>query len=489
MGQTWPALGDYFGAQKIMTLQFSGGRRMRAGGKVLRVAAFLGTAVSATAFANVSAAVPVIPGAAGFGMNTPAGRGGKIFKITNLRDSGAGSLRECVEATGARVCVFEVSGTIPLTTELRVRSPNLTIAGQTAPSPGITIRNAGIIIGASDVLMQHLRFRVGDSREGGDIDNRDALRIEAKMASPAKNIVVDHCTFSWAIDETASIWVAAQDISLTNNIFADPLNDSVHSKGAHGYGVLIGDEQNSVKNVSMTGNLLANIVERAPLSRSPTFVMANNVVYNRAHADLTLQSNGRPTKNAVVGNVFVRGPDYSRNTKPILVRQGDSLAVVSGSTLYVADNKSTGTSTTDPWALVDAGSLLSKLKVTSPPVWPNGLDPMKSDGVLDHVLANAGARPKDRDSADLAVVAGVKNGTGRIINCVSSDGSERCKKNAGGWPKLAENRRSLAIPANPDAVTASGYTNLEIWLHSMAAQVEGRVAQSTARPPANFVVN
>src|SRR5262245_36306543 len=106
-----------------------------------------------------SLAVPVIPGASGFGMETPAGRGGTVMRVTNLNDSGSGSLRACAEGSGPRVCVFEVSGTIRVNSEITIDSPFVTIAGQTAPSPGILIRGAGLRIWTNDVLVQHIRVR------------------------------------------------------------------------------------------------------------------------------------------------------------------------------------------------------------------------------------------------------------------------------------------------------------------------------------------
>src|SRR5690606_36956468 len=145
---------------------------------------------------------------------------------------------ECTDGKGPRVCVFEVSGTIRLSRDLILRNPNITIAGQTAPSPGIMFRGGGLLIKTSDVLVQHLRFRPGDDPGGVPPENRDALKIESD--SPISNIVIDHCSFAWAIDETASLWSGWNNVVLTNNIFAEALNDSLHPKGAHGYGVLLG---------------------------------------------------------------------------------------------------------------------------------------------------------------------------------------------------------------------------------------------------------
>src|SRR5215467_7868426 len=157
----------------------------------------LAIAAALTIGATAAQALPVIPGAAGYGTDTVAGRGGKVYRVTNLNASGAGSLKACAsDAEGPRVCVFEVSGTIRLTQDMMIRWNNLTIAGQTAPSPGIMIRGGAIRIQASDILIQHIRVRVGDDPNGPDPDNRDALKIEGSSSKPVKNIVIDHCSFS-----------------------------------------------------------------------------------------------------------------------------------------------------------------------------------------------------------------------------------------------------------------------------------------------------
>src|SRR5687768_17046770 len=166
------------------------------------IAAVLACVMSS--FPLISSALPVIPGAAGFGMDTPAGRGGRVYRVTNLNTSGTGSLKECVAASGPRVCVFEVSGTIRLTSDLKILNPNITIAGQTAPSPGISIRGASLNIQTSDVLVQHIRLRVGDGVDGPDFGNRDAIKIDGP--NPVRNVVVDHVSMAWALDETVSAW-------------------------------------------------------------------------------------------------------------------------------------------------------------------------------------------------------------------------------------------------------------------------------------------
>jgi pectate lyase len=459
----------------------------------MRPTTLLATALALCGAASVQA-LPVIPGFTGFGMDTSAGRGGAVYKVTNLSADGAGSLKACVDATGPRTCVFEVSGVIRTTADLKIRNGQLRIAGQTAPSPGIMIRGAGIVIVASDVLIQHIRVRTGDDPNGPAPDNRDSLRISGTESAPVRNVVIDHCSFSWSIDEVASAWGPHDNISFTNNIFAEPLNDSLHPQYdgtgtmPHGFGVLFGHADNS--SITFVGNLMAHIVERNPLSRAAEFVMVNNLVYDRGTMDLDLQAeDGSVSRSSVVGNVFMRGPSYSRPTKPIFVHTTGAYSLVSGSRVYVYDNRDAdlGSSYSALVTLTGGDVIPDLMTQTTAPVWNSGLVATKSanSAVYSQVLSNAGARPTDRDSVDKRVVLNVRKGDGQVINCVSPDGTARCEKNAGGWPTYAENRRTLTLPANQASIASNGYSNLENWLNSMDQSLNGVVqASSSAAPPA-----
>jgi hypothetical protein len=447
---------------------------------MLKIAA--GAALALSFAAGSAAALPVLPNAAGYGMDTPAGRGGKVYKVTNLNASGAGSLKACVDASGPRVCVFEVSGTIHADVDLIIRNPYITIAGQTAPSPGILWRGGALWVATSDVLVQHMRFRAGDAPNGPDPENRDALKIGgAKTAPLSKNIVIDHCSFSWAPDENVSLWDNWDQVTLTNNIISEGLRDSLNPLGQAGYGLILGPVKG---HASIVGNLLAHNKARNPLSYTTNMVFVNNVVYNRANKDVDIGSmNGMVPQAAVVGNVFIRGADYGIGNEPVLVNTDGVVKVPSGTKVYVADNVAREASGDDAWSVVGVteGTLPSSFKASTPPSWPAGLTRLSTDSnvVLSEVLRSAGARPVDRDPVDARVVKSVKDGTGQIINCVSGNGTSRCNRNAGGWPTLAKNTRVLQIPSNPNEVTASGYTKLEVWLHDMAARVEGR----SGKPP------
>ena len=460
--------------------------------RAMRSTTLLATALALCGAASVQA-LPVIPGAAGFGMETKAGRGGRVYRVTNLNASGSGSLKACIDATVPRTCVFEVSGTIRITSDLIIRNNQIRIAGQTAPSPGITIRGAAILITASDVLIQHIRVRTGDAAIGPDPDNRDSLKITGTSTKPVRNVVIDHCSFSWSIDELASTWGPHDNISFTNNIFGEPLNDSLHPQYdgtgtmPHGYGVLFGPADNS--SITFVGNLMAHIVDRNPLSRAAELVMVNNVVYDRGHTDVDLQSqDGRVSKSSVVGNVFLRGPSFSRDTKPIFVRTSGRFSLLPGSRVYVYDNSAPDSGSTFS-ALVTrtGGDVIANLMTqTTAPVWNTGLVARKTadSAVYNRVLSFAGARPTDRDSVDKRIVSSVRSRTGQIINCVSPDGTTRCNKNAGGWPTLAQNRRTLSLPSDQASIAPNGYSNLENWLNSMDQSMDGVVqaASPTSLP-------
>lgn len=441
-------------------------------------------ALAAAGCASLAAqALPVLPQGEGFGYDTPAGRGGTVYRVTNLNASGAGSLQACVAASGPRVCVFEVSGTITANADLVIRNPNITIAGQTAPSPGITWRGGALWVAASDVLVQHIRFRAGDSKAGPPYENRDALKIDSpKLIS---NIVIDHCTFSWAVDETVSLWKNWNNVTLNNNIISEGLHESFSPLGTGGYGLLIGPWNGRV---SVTGNLLAHNYGRNPLSRGGEMLFVNNVVYGGKVDFVDLQSEGLATKNTIVGNVFLRAPDTS-TSRSIHIRDTGNWPVPRNSKIYVADNSNGGSIPSEPWSLVSAssGTVPNTMKASQPPLWPNRFTrlPANSNVTLNNVLKNAGARPADRDAVDARVVRQVRDRTGGLINCVAADGTARCQKNAGGWPNLAQNRRTLTLPSNPNGVAPSGYTYLEEWLHRMAAEVEGRTADLPRAPHLN----
>jgi hypothetical protein len=457
-------------------------------------------AAALTLGATAANARPVIPGGAGFGMETVAGRGGKVYRVTNLNASGPGSLKACAsDNDGPRVCVFEVSGTIRLTTDLMIRFNNLTIAGQTAPSPGIMIRGAAIRIQASDILIQHVRVRVGDDPVGPNPDNRDALKIEGTTTRPVKNIVIDHCSFSWAIDEIASIWGPHDNITLSNNIFAEPLNESIHRDAngnyvKHGFGVLLGSSASGGR-VTIVGNLLAHIVERNPLSRTRSLVFVNNMVYNRANMDYDGQSEHyRITNSSIVGNVFLRGPSLERYNKPILLRTEGASVLSTDARVYVNDNYAPESgSTATSLVYYNGGHAITGMVSTSTaPVWNTGLTAQKTanNAVYNRVLSYAGARPTNRDTVDNRIVRNVKERSGGIINCVSNNGTGRCLRgHAGGWPWIAQHTRKLTLPSNPNTVASNGYTNLENWLHSMSVALQGTTSTSSPAAAADLSVH
>jgi hypothetical protein len=391
-------------------------------------------------------------------------------------------LRECVNGAGPRICVFELSGTIRLTSNLTISNPEITIAGQTAPSPGILLRGAALAVRASDVLVQHLAIRAGDDPDGPAYGVRDTLKIETP--DPIQNAVIDHCSISWGLDENVSTYKAWDNVTISNSIISEALDSSLHEKGAHSYGGLVSSNTNSSR-ISLVGNLFASNSARNPLTNATRFIFINNVVYNPRKAAVMLYNTaGITSDNSIVGNVFIDGPSTYSTALPIRLVGSSSgngtHEFLSGSRLYLADNLASSFTGDIKSIIYNQTSLnLDGLKLFSAPAWPAGLKvlPTNGDTVLNYVLKNAGSRPGERNSVDARVVADVKKGTGRIINCVANDGSDRCAANAGGWPSMAKNTRKLTLPADPNGDdNGNGYTNMEEWLHAMAAEVEGRAS-------------
>ncbi|MCK9325576.1 MAG: DUF1080 domain-containing protein [Bacteroidales bacterium] len=422
----------------------------------------------------------VYPGAEGFGTDTVAGRGTDnsttIYKVTNLNTSGTGSFYAAVKASGPRLVVFEVSGQIPIDGYLSIVNPYITIAGQTAPSPGITLRGATLHIRTHDVLIQHIRIRNGDNPDWHTPEYRDCLPIGDGTYS-VENIVIDHCTLSWAVDETIEFWYDTTDsCTVSNTIIAEPLKWSIHPKSIgedaipHGAGLIVGP---GIDNISLIGNLFAHNYFRNPYMRGSGIQMANNLIYNHGLKGADIEDIENAVELSMVGNHYIRGLD-SESYADYALSLKNEFAHLSGTHIYLSDNIAP-TSGSDAWDVVDDRSGNEQyVRVETAPVWPSGFTAAASSTVEASVLSNAGARPADRDVADVRVVADVTAGTGRHVDS-PSEFATLPGYDSSGYPILAQNYRALDdLPSNPNSDDDSdGYLNWEEWLWTYSAVVEG----------------
>lgn len=490
--------------------------------------------------------LPVFPGAEGHGRLAVGGSGRhlksrctRVFRVNSLANAGPGTLRECIEAAGPRVCVFETSGMIWANEPLRIRNPYITIAGQTAPSPGIAIKGSGIINEASEVVIQHLRLRIGDDpraeccksrscapddqlRCTADPGSRDGITTWNTGSTEQRNVMYDHLSISWALDEGFSIVPDRADVSqvtLSNSIISSGLDMSIHPEASdptdlgHSKGVLINGGK-KVSKLSFLRTILAHNADRNIRATTPLVMeYVNNVVYNWGRGGgggrtIELSNSVKALHTLdLINNRYRPGPDtfcpestYSACEKvarngtdsssdrlrlhPMLrLGSGVSSGLNSASRYFVVGNitNTRPTSSMDEWSVVDNDFFQGDGKTLIYPgnratsrVAQSGAVTLRTaeDG-YQWTLLHSGARPADRDTVDVQLVEDVRNGTGQIINCVSSDGSERCTKNAGGWPTYSVNNRSLTLPSNENGDDdGDGYTNLEEWLHEQAGFVE-----------------
>ena len=423
---------------------------------------------------NTQSGLPVIPNAQGYGIQTPAGRGGQVYKVTNLDDSGPGSLRECVQANGPRVCVFEVGGFINLQSPLAITQPYITIAGQTAPSPGIMLgKGHGIQIYTHDVLLQHLSVRPGDQANGTTFRNRDAVQLNGEGSNKrVYNVVLDHVTMAWGMDENLDLWGYLGEVTVRNCIIAQAMRDPFEQAGTPSYGNLIGPFDQQAK-VSIYNSYYAGNRDRQPLSRAAHLIFANNVLYDRVLRFVYLSnrphngSGGFATNSSIVGNVFVDGPDMSYSLPKERPINFDPTGQLNASRVFLRDNWWSVQNYSNPWDYIRNAS--PQLEASSPPAWiPNfnyETDPAK---VKVNVLAGAGSRPLDRSALDQELVDGLAQNDNLVVECVYG-----CPRAAGPWPNWTPQYRPLDLPANPNGdADLDGYTNLEEWLHAYARAVE-----------------
>ena len=400
---------------------------------------------------SAAAALPAFPGALGWASRTPGGRGGRIIRVTNLNGEGPGSLREAIEADGPRIVVFEVGGVIDLDRKtLKLTNPWITIAGQTAPSPGITLIRGGMDISGHDVIIQHIRIRPGSAgQEWMSGWDEDGISTQS-----AHNVIIDHCSLTWATDENLSAsgprftgatpeeWRAgtSHDITFSNNLVGESLAYSSHSKGEHSKGSLIHD---NVTNLLIVGNLYAHNYERSPLFKGGVHgIIANNLIYDpgpRAiHYNLAPEEWGTVPfevgKMTVVGNVLRAGPSTPTDHLAFMMIGGAGDVEYYGRDNIAVDQvgeplRMFGRYTTAPARIIET---------RRPPVWWEGLAPIPAEQVQVQVLSQVGARPWDRDMRDVLLIAEVAEGRGEIIDH---------ERQVGGYPAVTEPTRK---PFNPD---------------------------------------
>lgn len=387
----------------------------------------------ATLLAAILMTLPAMPSDAGplarFGGDTTGGTRGRVIRVTTLNAKGPGSLRDALAAKGPRIVEFAVGGVIDLGREsLRITEPNVTVRGETAPSPGITLIRGEIFINTNDVILRHLRVRPGDAgRKGLDRWEPDGITCSG---GGARNILIEHCSITWAVDENIAISGPRHDgpeetagsITIRNCIIAEALSHATHEEDEHSKGMLIHD---NCREVAVIGNLFAHNRDRNPYYKGGTSgIVVNNVIYNPGYAAVQTRylwsqylGAGKLPKDArvgVVGNLLIHGVDSERN-----------LALVTGNwrraELYLDANKAVKADDSRA-EIVD----FSYEKLSRDAIMPKGLTIVPVDRVLDHVIANAGARSQDRDTIDRRIIEDLKNRKGRIID--SQD-------EVGGYPR------------------------------------------------------
>ena len=445
------------------------------------------------------------PGAEGWGKNATGGRGGQVIKVTNLNDSGPGSLRDAINQNGKRIVVFEVSGDIILQSPLTIKKKDITIAGQTAPGGGICIQGYNFKISANNVIIRYMRFRLGDTNSNG------VNEFDAFGGGSTENVIIDHCSMSWSIDEVASFY-HNKNFTMQWCIISESMNNSGHPKGAHGYGGIWGGSP-----ASFHHNLIAHHRSRNPrfeggkrYSNGGGSISAfgidkvdfrNNVIYNWSGNSVYGGENGEYN---MVNNYYKPGPatpTSSVNRRIVRVTKDDyagapdtSIYAPGYGKFYITGNYVNGNSTvtTDNWnggVSYDPGVTKAMVQRTT----PIAFEPISVHTAVqayNAVLLYAGASYK-RDTIDARISQEVQNGTATYIGSQSGlQGIIDSQNDVGGWPFL----NSLAAPIDTDndgmpdnweianglnhtVANANGhdlstvYDNIEVYINSLVVAI------------------
>ncbi|MBO5805952.1 MAG: glycoside hydrolase family 88 protein [Tidjanibacter sp.] len=417
-------------------------------------------------------AVPAFPGAEGGGMWTTGGRGGKVLKVTKLTDDGSeGTLRWALNQKGPRMILFDVAGTIHLESMLHVTEGNFTLAGESAPGEGVCIAGHDTRFEADNIIVRHLRFRLGDKTR----TQEDALEFRKCTGA-----IVDHCSVSWSVDECASCY-GNRNFTMQYCLIAESLNSSTHKKGNHGYGGIWGG-----RNATFHHNLLAHHTSRNPRLDHPflywgkdlllyrgTVELYNNTIYN--WRDKACYG-GEEGWWIVCNNLFIPGPD-TKDSGEFLQSSIYPKPQASNGHYHISGNIVEGNDeiNNDNWQGVDIQGSATREDIEM-------AVPRKMWGQMPYVahldlLSDAGVGAKPEDKTDLRILAEVFTKGGSIIN--SQD-------EVGGWPKLKgkrpakdsdgdglpdrwERRKGLNPKDCSDGakIGPNGYSILEEYLHEI----------------------
>lgn len=363
----------------------------------------------------------------GWAADTKGGSGGTIVRVTNLNAAGEGSFAAALAREGARIIVFEVGGVIDLQgSSIRIDKPFVTVAGQTAPHPGITFVRGGLSVGTHDVIIQHIAVRPGENGKA----KKSGWDVDGLSSSGASNLIVDHCSFSWATDENLSASGArfngktpddwhmgtSHKVTFSHNIIAEGLRNSTHKKGEHSKGLLIHD---NAEQILLYGNLFSANHERSPLVKGGARVaIVNNLIHNPGtkaiHYNLIAHEWGeRAPRNGqvtMVGNVYRAGADTVAQT-PLF-----SLGGVGDVTVFMKDNVAVdGNGVVLPMTGRYTASR-AQIVTTRTPYLPAGLSPIAAADLENAIYASAGMRPWARDAIDFKILSDVAEGRGKIVD-------------------------------------------------------------------------
>ncbi len=464
--------------------------------------------------------LPAVPAAKGFGVYTRPAKNARVYKVTNLKEKGRGSLEDCINGKGNRVCVFEVAGRIKYRNILKINNPNIHIAGQTAPHPGIVIQAPQSIIRTSNVVIEHVRFMSSDEitnrniRDTKGYHNRDALAIESYR--PIKNIFLNHVSINFGIDSNLDVWGNINNVSIRNSLIALPLHYSMHvdrSRGSwrdlqpHAMNLLIG---HAVGNIDVTRSVLGYAHDRQPRSGAKNLFFSENVVYDSSRnifVDLyTKRGGNRTVESNVVGNIFISKRSSRQSIVNLWAERNSRINLYASKNNLLLRNGRTVRTPSARQSVIDRKrggySRISSRPVKTPHRQSIPRSPVRERTVLD----NAGARPAFRIQLERDIVRNIKSRRGELVNCYHERGDhrfdqvlrryakypgknapsirDRCeldRKGWNGWRRWLLSTRIMKrhsldprMPSKRDMnrVLPSGYTQLEAFLHACSRKVE-----------------